>query len=52
MAKKQTAAKIEVFEFDDIHRGTSMTLPIIIRKSDGTRFDLTGYTALFTLKPA
>lgn len=52
MAKKQAAAKIEVFEFDDIHRGTSMTLPIIIRKTDGTRFDLTGYTALFTLKPA
>lgn len=52
MAKKQTAAKIEVFEFDDIHRGTSMTLPIIIRKTDGSRFDLTNYTALFTLKPA
>lgn len=46
--KKQ---QIEVFEFDDIHRGTSMTLPIILKKSDGTEFDLTGYTAIFTLKP-
>lgn len=52
MAKKNTAAKLEVFEFDDIYRGTSLTLPIIIKKTDGTEFDLTGYTALFTLKPA
>lgn len=50
MAKKQTAKKIEVFEFDDIHRGTTVTIPIIIKKTDGTRFDLTGFKAIFTLK--
>lgn len=49
---KQTAKRLEVFEFDDIYRGTTLTLPIIIRKNDGTRFNLEGYTALFTLKPA
>lgn len=49
-AKKNQPNRIEVFEFDDIHRGTTMTLPIIIRKSDGTLFDLTGFKALFTLK--
>lgn len=52
MAKKQTAAKIEPFEFDDLHRGTSYTIPIIMNKTDGTPFDLTEYTAIFTLKAA
>lgn len=52
MAKKSTAAKIEVFEFDDLHRGTSYTIPIIMNKVDGTPFDLTEYTAIFTLKAA
>lgn len=49
---KSTRREIEVYEFDDIHRGTTFTLPIIIRKSDGTKFDLTGFKAIFTLKPA
>lgn len=52
MAKKQSARRIEVFEFDDIHRGTSFTLPLLIRKTDGTEFDLTGFMAIFTLKAA
>lgn len=52
MAKKQTAAKIEPYEFDDLHRGTSYTIPIIMNKIDGTPFDLSEYTAIFTLKAA
>lgn len=52
MAKKQTATKIEVYEYDDLHRGTSYTIPIIMNKVDGSPFDLSEYTAIFTLKPA
>lgn len=50
MAKKHQPAKIEPYEFDDLHRGTSYCFPIIVNKSDGTPYDLTGYTAIFTLK--
>lgn len=50
MAKKRQPAKIEPYEFDDLHRGTSYCFPIIVNKSDGTPYDLTGYSAIFTLK--
>lgn len=50
MVKKQIAAKFEPIFFDDIPRGTSFTLPILVRKSDDTPFDLTGFKAIFTLK--
>lgn len=43
MAKKRQPAKIEPYEFDDLHRGTSYCFPIIVNKSDGTPYDLTGY---------
>lgn len=50
MAKIKGPVRIEPIIFDDISRGTSFTLPIIVRKDDGTRFDLTGFKAIFTLK--
>lgn len=50
MARKPE--KIEVFEFDDIHRGTSVTIPVILHKDNNTIFDVTGYELLFTLKKA
>lgn len=52
MAKKKGPTKIEVYEFDDLARGTSYTIPILLNKADGTPFDLTGYSAVFTLKAA
>lgn len=50
MAKKQVK-KIEVFNFQDLHRGTSVTIPVAIQKKDGTSFDLSEYKVHFTLKP-
>lgn len=44
--------KIEVFEFDDLHRGTSVTIPVVLHKDNNTIFDVTGYELLFTLKKA
>ena len=43
--------KITVFDFDDIGRGESVTIPVFILKSDGSPFDLSGYQCFFTLKP-
>lgn len=45
------ARKITVTKFDDIARGTTLTIPVRIMRRDETPFDLTGYTAHFTLKP-
>lgn len=45
------ANKITVTQFDDIARGTTLTIPVLIKRLDETPFDLTGYTAHFTLKP-
>lgn len=45
------ATKITVTKFDDIARGTTLTIPVLIKRLDETPFDLTGYTAHFTLKP-
>lgn len=50
MAKKQVK-KIEVYHFQDLHRGTSVTIPVAIKKKDGTSFDLSEYKVHFTLKP-
>ena len=44
------ANKITVTQFDDIARGTSLTIPVLIKRLDETPFDLTGYSAHFTLK--
>lgn len=52
MAKIKGPVRIEPFLFDDMHRGTSYTIPILMMKSDGTKFDLSNYTAIFTLKAA
>lgn len=43
--------KITVTKFDDIARGTSVTIPVLIHRADGSPFDLTGYHVYFTLKP-
>lgn len=42
--------KIVVQEFDDIGRGTSVTIPVLIKRLDGTPYDLTDFQAYFTLK--
>lgn len=52
MAKKIAVKKIEPVEFEDLHRGTSVTIPVVINKKDGTSFDLSDYEIHFTLKPA
>lgn len=44
--------KITITPFDDIARGTSLTIPVLIRRADGSEFDLTGYHIFFTLKAA
>lgn len=50
MARK--VKKLVPIEFDDIHRGTSYCLPIVVRHNDGTLVDLTNCTVIFTLKAA
>lgn len=50
MAKKKGPQKIEVVEFDDLHRGTSYTIPVLINKADGTPLDVSNYIVYFTLK--
>lgn len=42
--------KTEIPQFQDLHRGTSVTIPVLINKKGGHAFDLTGYKAIFTLK--
>lgn len=42
--------KITVTPFDDIGRGESLTIPVLIHRADGTPFDLSGYQVFFTLK--
>ena len=44
--------KIKVVDFEDIARGTTVTIPVVMHKVDGTPFDLHEYKAFFTLKSA
>ena len=34
MAKKIAVKKIEPVEFEDLHRGTSVTIPVVIKKKE------------------
>lgn len=47
-------AKIQhkVQEYDDIFRGSSITIPIQMKRLDDTPFDLTDYKVFFTMKSA
>jgi hypothetical protein len=47
---RKEIVKIEAIEFDNIGRGTSVTIPVLIKRLDGTPFDLTDYEAFFTMK--
>lgn len=42
--------RIEPVEIDDISRGTSVMIPIILKKDNDTILDVTGYELVFTLK--
>lgn len=42
--------KIAPQVFDEISRGTSITIPVIIKRVDDTPFDLTGFQIFFTIK--
>lgn len=42
--------RIEVYELDDIHRGTSVKIPIILMKDNDTPLDVSTYTIHFTMK--
>ena len=42
---------MQIHEYNDIVRGTSLTIPVIIKRLDDTPLDLTGYRAFFTIKP-
>lgn len=48
MARK--VQRIEVFEMDDIYRGTSIKIPVILKKDNDTILDVAGYELTFTLK--
>lgn len=46
----QKVKTIPVTQFQEISRGTSLRIPVQIKRIDGTAFDLTDYRILFTLK--
>lgn len=46
----QKTKTIPVTQFQEISRGTSLRIPVQIKRIDGTAFDLTDYRILFTLK--
>lgn len=46
----QKTKAIPITQFQEISRGTSLRIPVQIKRIDGTAFDLTDYRILFTLK--